>query len=110
MQFALRYTSYTKAGASSTESLINHLKSKHTIYVIHESEDHETIPAQEEILSQIVKKEMNIFDPTKKRSKKLEKLFHASTTIGPKSAQISGTRKGFFSHGAICHKTQKQTE
>ena len=25
-------------------------------------------------------------------------------------AQINGTREGFFSHGTICHKTQKQTE
>ena len=24
--------------------------------------------------------------------------------------QISGTREGFYSHGTICHKTQKQTE
>jgi len=22
---------------------------------------------------------------------------------------VSGTREGFFSHGTICHKTQKQT-
>jgi len=57
VQFVLRYTSHTKEGDSSTESLINHVKSKHTKHVIHESEDHKTIPAQEEILSQIVKKE-----------------------------------------------------
>jgi len=46
VQFAL---SYTNAGGSSTESLINHLKSKHRIHVILESGDHKTIPAQEEI-------------------------------------------------------------
>jgi len=51
IQFVLRYT---KGGGSSTESLINHLKSKHRIHIIHESEDHKTIPAQEEIISQIV--------------------------------------------------------
>jgi len=105
----LRYTSYKKGG-SSTESLINHVKSKHTIHVIHESEDHKTIPAQEEILSQIVKKEMNLFEATKKRSNNLEKLFHALIAIKPKTAQISGTRKGFSSYGTICHITQKQTE
>jgi len=41
---------YTKGGGSSTKSLINHLKSKHRI---HESEDHKTIPAQEQIQSQL---------------------------------------------------------
>jgi len=51
IQFVLRYT---KGGGSSTESLINHFKSKHRIHIIHESEDHKTIPAQEEIISQIV--------------------------------------------------------
>jgi len=75
---------YTKRGGSSTESLINHLKSKHRIQVTHESEDHKTIPAQEEILSQIVKKEMSLFEATKKRSNNLEKLLHASITINPK--------------------------
>ena len=47
VQFVLRYTK----GVSSTESLINHLKSKHRIHV-HKSKDHKTIPAQEEIRSQ----------------------------------------------------------
>ena len=54
MQFVLRETN---AGGSSTEILINHLKSKHRIHVILESDDQKTIPAQEEIRSQIVKKE-----------------------------------------------------
>jgi len=48
VQFVLRYT---KGGGSSTKSLINHLKSKHRIHVIHEGEDRKTIPAQEEIRS-----------------------------------------------------------
>ena len=51
----------SNAGGSSTESLINHLKSKHRIHIIFESEDRETIPGQEEIRSQIVKKEMGLF-------------------------------------------------
>jgi len=51
VQFVLRKT---KAGDSTTESLINHLKSKHRIHVIVESDDHKTIPAQEEIRSQIM--------------------------------------------------------
>jgi len=63
------------------------MKSKHTIHVMHESEDHKTIPAQEEIRSQFVKKEMNLFEATKKRSNNLEKLFHALITIKPKSVQ-----------------------
>jgi len=46
VQFVLQYT---KGGGSSTESLINYLKSKHRIHAILESEDHKTIPAQEEI-------------------------------------------------------------
>ena len=62
---------YTKKGASSTESLINHLKSQHIIQVILESEDHNTIPAQEEIRSQIVIKEMSLFEATKKRPNNL---------------------------------------
>jgi len=84
VQFVLRYT---KGGGSSTESLINHLKSKHGIHVTHEREDHKTIPAQEEILSQVVKKEMSLFETTKKRSNNLEKLFHALITINPKSME-----------------------
>jgi len=42
------------------------LKSKHRI---HGGENHKTIPAQEEILSQVVIKEMSLFEATKKRSK-----------------------------------------
>jgi len=76
--------------------LISHLKSKHRI---HESEDHRTIPAQEEIRSQIVIKEMSLFEATKKRSNDPEKLYHALIT-----AHIIGTREGYFSYGTICHK------
>jgi len=54
-----------------------------------------------------MKKEMNLFEATKKRSNNLEKLFHALITIKPKSAQISGTRQGFFSHGTICHNSNR---
>ena len=61
--------------------------SKHRFNVIHESEDHKTIPAHEKILTQIVKKEISIFEATKKRSNKFEKLFHALITIKPKSAE-----------------------
>jgi len=46
-----------------------------------------TILAQEEFLSQIVKKEMSLFEATKKRSNNLEKLFHALITINPKSVE-----------------------
>jgi len=82
VQFVLRYT---KGGGSSTESFINHLKSKQ-IHVINESEGNKTIPAQEEIRSQIVKKEMNLFE-AKKRSNNHEKQFHALITIKPTSVE-----------------------
>jgi len=97
MHIVLRWTN---AGDSSAESLISHLKSKHRI---HESEDHKTISAQEETRSQIVKKN----EATKKRSNNLEKTVPC---LNYNQAQLTGTRKGFFSHGTICHKTQKQTE
>ena len=120
----------TNVGGSNTESLINHLKSKHRIHVILESEGHKTIPEQEEIRSQIVKKEMSLFEATKKRSNNLKTLFHALSSVFPclimcvsmpcqvcfhalssfNQGQTRGTRKGYFSHGAICRKIQKQTE
>jgi len=53
------------------------LKSKHRNHVTYKSEEHKSIPAQEEIISQIVKKEMSLFEATKKRSNTFEKLFHA---------------------------------
>jgi len=68
----------SNVGGSNTESLINHLKSKYRIHVILESEDHKTIPEQEEIRSQIVKKEMSLFEATRNRSNTLKKLFHAT--------------------------------
>jgi len=77
------------------------LKSKHRIHVTHESEDHKTIPAQEEILSQIVKKEMSLFEATKKRSHNLEKLFHALITINPKSVEAE---RAFSSTGLFVSK------
>jgi len=68
-QFVLRESN---AGGSRSEILITHLKSKHRIHVILESEDHKTNPEQEEIRSQIVKKEMSLFEATKKRSNNLK--------------------------------------
>jgi len=97
----------TNVGGSSTESLIHHLKSKHRIHVILESEDQKTIPAQEGMRSQIVKKEMSLFEVTKKRSNNLEKTVPC---LNYNQAHISETREGFFSHGIICHKTRKQAE
>jgi len=95
------------AGGSSTESLIHHLKSKHRIHVILESEDHKTIPEQKEIRSQIVKKEMSVFEATKKRSKNVKKkLFHALITIKAKSLEPQRA----FSATGLFVTTQKQTE
>jgi len=62
------------------------LKSKHRIHVIHDSEGNKTIPAQEEIRSQIVK-EMSLFEATKKRSINLEKWYHVLITIKPTSVE-----------------------
>jgi len=45
------------------------------------------LPAQEEISSQIVKKEISLFKATKKRSNNLGKLSHALITITPKSVE-----------------------
>jgi len=67
--------------------MINQLKSKHRIHVTHEGEDHKTIPAQEEIRSQIVKNEMSLFEAANKRSNNFEKVFHALITIKPKSLE-----------------------
>jgi len=75
---------YTKRDGSSTESLIKHLKSRHRI---HEGENNKTVQAQEKIRSQIVMKEMSLFEATKKRSNNLEKMFHALITIKPKSVK-----------------------
>jgi len=84
VQFVLLYS---KRGGSSTESLINHLNLKHRIHVIHESEDHKSIVAQEKILSQFMKKEMSLVEVAKKRSNNVEKLFHALITIKLKSVE-----------------------
>ena len=77
------------------------------IHVIHESEDHKTITEQEEIRSQIVIKEMSLFEATKKGSNNLEKT---APCLNYNQVRINGTREGFFRHGTICPKTQKQTE
>jgi len=65
-----------------------------------------TIAAQEEILSQIVKKEMSLLRPQRRG------LITWKTVpcLNYNQAQISGTREVFFSHETIYHKTQKQTE
>jgi len=60
---------YARGGGSSTIRLFKHLKSKHRIHAIHESEDHKTILAQEEIRSQIVKKETSLPETAKKESR-----------------------------------------
>jgi len=50
---------------------------------------------------------MGLFEATKERSNNLEKTVPC---LSYNQAQISGTREGFFSHGTICPKTQKQIE
>ena len=72
------------------------------MHVILESDDHKTIPEEEEIRSQIVKKEMSLFESTNNLKKTVPCLIY-------NQAQINGTRERFFSHRTICHKTQKQS-
>jgi len=74
------------------ESLINHLKSKNKIHVIYESEDHKTILAHEEIQSQIVIKEMSLFEATKKRSNNLKNC----TMPYLQSSPYQWNQKGLF--------------
>jgi len=59
------------------------------------SENHKTIPVQEEIRSQIVKKEMNLFEAIKKRSNNPNNLKKTVPCLNYNQAQISGTR-GLF--------------
>jgi len=56
------------------------LKSINQFALNFESEDHNTIPAQEETRSQIVIKEMSLFEATKKRSNNLANLYLALLT------------------------------
>jgi len=49
-----------------------------------------TIPAQEKIRPQNVKKEMSLYEATNKRSNFHEKLYHVSITIKPKSVEPEG--------------------
>ena len=72
-----------------------------------ESEDHKTVPEQQEIRSQIVKKEMSLFEAPKKRWNNLKRTVPC---LKYNRTQISGTREGLFCHGTICHKSQKQTK
>ena len=52
-----------------------------------ESEQNKIIPVREEIRSQTVKKEMSLFEATKKRPENLEKLYRALLTIKPTSVE-----------------------
>jgi len=79
------------------------LKSKHRICAIHEGEDHKTVPVQEEIRSQIVEKEMSLFEATKKRSNNLEKLLHA---FNYNQTQISGNRGLFQSRNYLSQNSE----
>jgi len=55
-----------------------------------------------------VKKKISCFEAAKKSSNNFEKLFYALIAMKPKSAQISGTREGFFSHGPIVTKLRNR--
>jgi len=91
----------TNAGGSSA----NHLKSKDRIHVILESEDQKTIRAQEEIRSQIVKKEMSLFEATKKRSNNREKIVPCLNTIKPKPV---GPERAFSATGLFVIKIRNR--
>jgi len=110
VQFVLRYA---KGGGSSTESLINHFKPNHRI---HEGKNHKSIPAQEEIRSKIVKKEMSLFGATEKRSDKMSlfeatekrsdkmSLFEATEKRSDKMSLFEATEKRLYERGWLKHR------
>ena len=75
----------TKGGGLSTESLINHLKSKHSIHVIHEGEDHKIIQTWENLITNCEKRKESFWGH--KDVKQPWKTFHAFITIKPKSLE-----------------------
>ena len=83
------------------------MRSKDTIHVILKSEDHKAIPAQVEIRSQILKKEMCFLRLQRTGQMTLKKLFNALITIMPTSVEPD---RAFSAMEPICYKTQEQNE
>ena len=68
-------------------------------------ERHQTTKVQNEIESSIVKKEMNLFEATKKRPENLQKLFNALLTIKPTSVE---PERAFSAIGLFATKLRSQ--
>ena len=79
------------------------LSEEFVLFLDKKNHECEAISTQEESRSHIVKKETSLFEATNKRPENLE----AVSRIAYNQAHISRARKGFFSHGTICHETEK---
>ena len=93
----------TKSGQPDQAPKVMTLSEEFVSFLESENHECEAISAQEESRSQIVKKEMSLFEATKKRPENLE----AVSRIANNQAHISRARKGFFSYGTICHEIEK---
>ena len=77
----------TKSGQPDQAPKVMTLSEEFVSFLESENHECEAISAQEESRSQIVKKEMSLFEATKKRPENLEKLYHALLTIKPRSVE-----------------------
>ena len=77
----------TKSGQPDQAPKVMTLSEEFASFLENEIHECEDISAQEESRSQIVKKEMSLFEATKKRPENLEKLYHALLTIKPTSVE-----------------------
>ena len=71
----------TKSGQPDQAPRVLTLSEEFVSFLESENHEYEAISAQEENRSQSVKKEMSLFEATKKRPENFEKLYHALLTI-----------------------------
>jgi len=99
-----------KTDGSCTKLLISHLKSKHRVHVIHESEDHEKFQHRKRSDRHLCNWKW-VFLRLRKRGPIT--FFHVYNRTMPyfqSSPHQCNRKEGFFSHRTNCHTTQKQTE
>ena len=77
----------TKSGQPDQAPKVMTLFGEFVSFLESENHEFEAISAQEESRLKIVKKEMSLFEATKKRPENLEKLYHALLTIKPTSVE-----------------------
>ena len=77
----------TKSGQPDQAPKVMTLSEEFISFLESENHECEAIWAQEKSRSQIVKKEMSLFEATKKRPENLEKLYHILLTIKPTSVE-----------------------